>query len=188
MSKVVIGSIVTMVVLFGVLIAVNKSKPQEPQIGTKHSAQGNKHIPQGEAHEAYNSSPASSGPHYADSSAPTNWGIYTQEVPDEIFIHNEEHGGVVVTYNPKLLASDQIKKLQTLFAAPFSNKDFQPSRFILTPRSKNKQAIELASWGWTLGLDKYDEAKLLKFYEQHSNKAPEAGAGPTNKPINQAAS
>ena len=189
MSKLTIGVVIAIALGFGVLVYINASKPKEALIGIQHDNQGNQHIPQGQKHSAYNSSPASSGPHYADSTAPTEWGIYTQEVPAEVFLHNEEHGGVVVTYNPKLLPSDQVKRLQELFAPSDKKgeKDFQPSRFILTPSSKAKQAIEMATWGWTLGLDKYDEGQITKFYQQHINKAPEAGAGPTNVPINQAA-
>ena len=172
---------------FGFIAITQKSKPKEPIIGTQHANQGEKHIPQGQKHEAYNSEPASSGPHYADNTAPTPWGVYTQEVPEEVFIHNEEHGGVVVTYNPKLLPADQLKKLQALFAPPYSNKTFSPSKAVVTPRTKDTHAIQIASWTWTLNMDSYDEATLIKYYYQHEGKSPEPAAGPNNTPINQAA-
>lgn len=187
MSKLFIGFLVVAVVIFGVALSMKKSQPQEAKIGAKQQDQGQSHIKQGEEHKPYNSSPASSGPHYADASAPIDWGVYIKEVPAEVFLHNAEHGGVIVTYNPKLLPANQVKRLQQLFAPPYSNNDFKPNRFILTPRSSNTRAIELASWRYTLSLDRYDEVKLIKFYEQRSNKSPEAGASPTNVPINQVA-
>ncbi len=188
MSKTLIITAVLSIVGTGSLITVNQiTKSKEPIVGVQHASQGQAHIKQGEAHDAYNSDPASSGPHYADSSAPTDWGIYTQEVPDEVFIHNEEHGGVIVTYQPELLPSDQLKKLQDLFNAPYSNKAFSPIKFIITPRSKDKHAIELASWTYTLNLDAYDETTIIKFFNQHAGRAPEPTAGPFNTPINQAA-
>lgn len=180
--------VVALIIGFTAVIVFKKSnEPKEQIIGVQHANQGEKHISQGQKHEAYNSDPASSGPHYADASAPAQWGVYTQELPEEVFIHNEEHGGVVVTYNPKLLPADQLKKLQSLFTPPYSKKDFSPTKAIVTPRTKNTHAIELASWTWTLNMDKYDEATLIKYYTQHVGKAPESGAGPTNTPINQAA-
>ena len=185
-NKVFIGLIAILVVgTFGYIAITQKSKPKETIIGVSHKEQGRNHIAEGQKHDPYNSDPPSSGPHYADASAPTPWGVYTQEVPEEVFLHNEEHGGVVITYKPDLPA-DQLKKLQALFAPPYSNKDFSPSKAIVTPRSKDTHAIELASWTWTLNLDQYDEATIMKFYLQHVSKSPEPAAGPTNRPINQA--
>jgi hypothetical protein len=170
----------------GMIIYTKNAKPKEEQIGTIHPDLGQKHIQQGAKHDAYNSSPASSGPHYADTTAPAQWGVYTTELTEEVFIHNEEHGGVVVTYNPDLLPQDQVKKLQALFALPYETKDFQPAKFIVTPRSTNTKPIQLAAWRYTLDLDSYDEAKIKKFYSQRAGKAPEPMAGPVNTPINQA--
>ncbi len=184
------GFIIIIVVLVlgvgGYVIQHQNSKPKEAIIGDSHPNQGQQHIPAGQKHEAYNSDPPSSGPHRADSAAPAQWGVYTQEVPEEVFVHNEEHGGVVITYNPTLLPADQLKKLQSLFAPPYSNKAFIPTKAIVTPRSKDSHAIEIAAWTYTLNLDMYDEATLMKFYLQHEGKSPEAAAGPNNTPINQA--
>lgn len=170
----------------GFMVVNQKSKPKEAIIGVQHKNQGEQHIAVGQKHEAYNSEPASSGPHYNDANAPAAWGVYTQEVPEEVFIHNEEHGGVVITYNPKLLSADQLKKLQALFAPPYSNTKFSPGKAIVTPRSKDTHAIQIASWTWTLNMDSFDEATLIKYYYQHEGKSPEPAAGPTNTPINQA--
>lgn len=175
---------------FGAMLVINQvSKSKETIIGVQYASQGEEHIKVGQAHSAYNSDPASSGPHYSDSSSsPAQWGVYTQEVAEEVFIHNEEHGGVIVTYQPDLLPKEQLKKLQALFAPPYSNAAFLPKKAIVTPRAKNTSVIQLAAWTYTLNLDKYDEATIIKFFRQHSGKAPEALAGPNNTPINQAAS
>ncbi len=187
-NKVFYGIIIILAVGFvGIFAISQKGKPKEATIGIQHAKQGENHIAEGQPHAAYNSDPASSGPHYANAQAPASWGVYTQEIPDEFFLHNEEHGGVIVTYNPKLLPADQLKKLQALFAPPYSNKDFSPSKAIVTLRAKDMHTIELASWTWTLNLDKYDEATLMKYYLQHVSHSPEPAAGPNNRPINQAA-
>lgn len=169
----------------GYIVLRQNSKPKETVLGTQHTVLESKHIGRGQPHSEYNSSPASSGPHYADEGAPISWGIYTDEVPEEVFIHNQEHGGVIITHQPTLPA-DQLKKLQALFAPPYSNKEFKPIKAIVTPRAKNTFPIQLAGWGYTLDLKQYDEESIMKFYLQRVGKAPEAGAGPTNTPINQA--
>ncbi|MEP7204824.1 MAG: DUF3105 domain-containing protein [Candidatus Saccharibacteria bacterium] len=187
MSKftIITVSIIAIFIMTIVLIKVNQ--PTETLIGTKHPNQGEKHIARGQSHEAYNSDLPSSGPHYEDAKSPTDWGIYTEIIQPEVFLHNEEHGGVIIAYSPSLLPADQLKKLQTLFAPPYDQKDFKPAKFILAPRPTNKKAIQLASWNWTYDLDGYDAASITKFYLQHGGKAPEALAGPNNAPINQAA-
>lgn len=179
--------IIVLVGGFGGFTIMSKAgKPKEAIVGVQHADQGAKHIAQGSKHETYNSVPASSGSHYADASAPTQWGVYTQEVPPEVYLHNEEHGGVVITYNPKLLPAEDLKKLQSLFALPYSNKKFSPTKAIVTPRAENTHALQLTGWRYTLNLDKYDEATLMKFYLQRVGKSPESMAGPSGAPINQA--
>ncbi|MEX2006840.1 MAG: DUF3105 domain-containing protein [Candidatus Saccharimonadales bacterium] len=178
--------ILALLVGLGGYIFSQNSKPKEAIIGTQHAEQSRDHIATGQTHEPFNSDPPSSGPHYAGSSAPAPWGVYVQEVPEEVFVHNQEHGGVIITYKPDL-PKDQVEKLQKLFAPPYSNKSFKPTRAIVTPRPKNTKAIQLAAWTWTLSLDQYDEDKIMKFYLQRVGKGPEKGAGPFNAPINQAA-
>ena len=181
--------LITMIILIagfaGLIIYKKASTPQQAQIGTLQADQGNKHIQQGQDHEAYNSDLPSSGPHYADSTAPTQWGLYANEVAPEIHLHNQEHGGIVIAYSPSLLPADQIKQLQDLFAPPYEDKDFQPRKFILMPREKNTKPIQLAAWRYTLDLNTYDEEKIKTFFSQRAGKAPESMAGPSNTPINQ---
>lgn len=178
---------ILVLVLGGLVVFKQIHKSKEPLLGIKHPNQGQQHIQRGEKHAPYNSDPASSGPHYNDEGAPTAWGIYTAPVPQEVYVHNEEHGGVVITYNPKLLPADQLKKLQGLFSQPSSNKDFSASKYVVTPRPEDTHAIELAAWTYTLNLDTYDEATIIKFYQQHAGHSPEPLGGPNTPPINQAA-
>lgn len=171
----------------GFIILKQDSKPTEATLGTVHKEQSREHIASGAQHEPYTTSPATSGPHYSDATAPTLWGVYIQEVPEEVFVHNLEHGGIVVTYRPDLPV-DQLKKIQDLFVPPYSDKNFKPNKALVTPRTKNTKPIQVVAWNYSLDLDTYDEAKLKKFYLQRVGKAPEAAAGPNNVPINQATS
>ncbi len=179
-------AIVILVLLLGVggFFVINQSKqPKEAIIGIKHDNQGQDHIVRGQKHKEYNSDPASSGPHYTDAGAPAPWGAYTQEVPQEVYVHNEEHGGVIVMYNPQLLTTDEVTKLQKLFTSPYSDKSFSPSKAIVSPRVNGTHAIELAAWTVTYNMDKYNEATFKKFYLQHVGQSPEAAAGPSNTPV-----
>ncbi len=178
---------VIVISVFGFILFGGKKTPKQPLLGVNHTSQGGNHIQEGAKHPTYNSDPPSSGWHYSDANAPTLWGVYTQELPPEKYLHNEEHGGVIVTYNPKLLTADQLKRLQALFAPPYSDKNFTPSKAIVMPRSEDTHPLELAAWTVTYNMDSYDQARLENFYLQHVSHSPEPTAGPTNTPINQAA-
>ena len=53
------------------------------------------HIPVGES-ATYTTSPPTSGPHWP---AVAQCGFYDEELPDELIVHNLEHGNVVISYN-----------------------------------------------------------------------------------------
>lgn len=183
------GVIVVIVAVFaGSALIYKKPEPKVAAVPVKqHQSQGENHIPEGTRSNTSNSDLPSSGDHYAGYSAPAQWGVYVEEVQPEIFLHNLEHGGVVIAYRPDL-PKNQIRQLQSMFAPPYSDKKFNPSKAIVTPRASNKYPIELAAWRVTADLKTFNAAQIKQFYFSNvSNKrAPEPFAGPTNRPINQA--
>jgi hypothetical protein len=183
-NKTFAALIAVLIIGAGGFLAISKaSKPKEVTLGVHHANQGQDHITRGQKHISYNSSPASSGPHYNDQGAPAPWGAYSQYVPQEVFVHNLEHGGIVITYNAKLLSPADLSKLQKLFTVPYSDNKFSPLKVLITPRAEATHAIEAASWTWTYNQDKLDQEGLKKFYLQHVGQAPEAAAGPSNQPV-----
>ncbi len=177
--------IILVVIVLGVggfIIANKRATPAEVLLGVKHPNQGQEHITRGQKHASYNSDPASSGPHYNDQGAPAPWGAYSQEIPPEVFVHNEEHGGIVITYDPTKLSAADVTSLQQLFTVPYSDPMFSPTKVLVMPRASNTHAIQMAAWTYTLNLDTYDKNILKKFYLQHVGQSPEAGAGPANSP------
>jgi len=69
----------------------------EPPPGVEFPDQGNRHISAlGDPHEDYNSSPPSSGPHLG---VVADWGVASDVVPPELFVHNLEDAGVVLAYD-----------------------------------------------------------------------------------------
>jgi len=64
-------------------------------LGERIDDQGRDHIALGSAHPAYNSNPPTSGWHTPQVA---NWGSFRTELPDELVLHNLEHGGVWISY------------------------------------------------------------------------------------------
>lgn len=185
MSKPLIIFVALTILIIGVLVFVKSSQPAESLIGVKRESQGQQHVQQGQPHEVYTSQPASSGPHYSDASAPIAWGIYSEEVQPEVYLHNIEHGGVVIAYNPEKLSAEDLQKLKDFLIPADQSASFKPARFILMPSTAISQTLGLAAWEYTLDLETFDKASITTFYNQHANNAPESGAAPTNKPVDQ---
>lgn len=122
----------------------------------------------------YNHDPPTSGCHYSIANqAPVPPGAYNQEIPAEYWVHNLEHGYVVVWYDSKTAASD-VATLQSLATT-------LPRLLVVgwwqgdLPADKH---VVLTSWGRTDRCAKVSDDVINSFYKAHLNDqklAPEAG-------------
>lgn len=95
------------VAIFAALILFDPEPP-----GVEFANQGNLHLVDAtDAHAEYNSSPASSGPHVGGG-FPT--GIQDTAVPEEMFVHTLEDGGVVFAYDCPDECDDLVTQLTEL--------------------------------------------------------------------------
>src|SRR6266542_3471123 len=70
---------------------------------------GQTHIAVGQSHPGYNSVPPTSGWHYAN---PAPWGVSRDPIPDEVQVHDLEHGGIMVQYDCPTACPDIVSKLE----------------------------------------------------------------------------
>ncbi len=127
---------------------------------------GNPHIPVGTKGTGYSSNPPTSGEHYGSEA---KWDVYTQPVPDELVIHNLEHGGIWISYKDPNDIELAAKLAQV--ARRYSTK------VIVTPRPQNDAAIAVAAWGRLLKLQTFDEQKIVAFINAYRGKVgPEPNA------------
>src|SRR5438309_8269495 len=104
------GAIVVAIAVVGIALLVSSGDKKfqgilEPNGGGQHVAVG--------TFPTYNSTPATSGPHWNDPPiAPMNWGVYTAAVPEPAAVHNLEHGGIVIWYQASKLSAADVAKLQ----------------------------------------------------------------------------
>jgi Protein of unknown function (DUF3105) len=132
----------------------------------------------------YNHNPPTSGCHYSlgVGTAPMAPGIYppTQKnltnVTPEYWVHNLEHGYIVVSYNCPTGCDSQIQALSTWFHTlpPDPGGGVAYAKFIAVPYAAQKETWDVESWDWfdpvgsTLNLN-----EVKKFYANHVNQAPE---------------
>lgn len=127
------------------------------------SDQGRKHITTTD-HPPYNSNPPTSGWHFPQ---PAEWGVYQKELLDETLIHNLEHGGIWISYHPRV-GPKMIAELEH-FYAEFGSK------IIITPRAANDSDIALAAWDHLdkFSVSEYSDDRVAQFIEAFRNKGPE---------------
>jgi len=121
----------------------------------------------------YGTNPPTSGPHYPIWAA---YQSYATPVPRGFYVHDLEHGAVVILYNcPSGCASDVAALQQFLDARPADPLCLPPvkSRIVVTPDPLSPTPFAAAAWGHTLTAECLDLATLGAFIDAHYAKAPE---------------
>ena len=139
-----------------------RSIPDGP--GVRQEDQGREHISEGGSHAPYNTNPPTSGWHY-DRWA--SWGVKSEPLPSELFIHNMEHGGVILHYNCPDGCPDEVEKMSDIVR--------RTDETILMPNPDMESRFALTAWNWLLTMDEYDDALARDFVRNHLNSpnAPE---------------
>lgn len=107
----------------------------------------------------YNSSPPTSGPHYAASVAP---GIYRTHLPPGQTVHGQEHGRVVIHYRPDT-PDDVVRELESIAKRHLRDTVVHPNPDLDTQ-------IALTAWGRIDTLDTFDEARIVYFVDELRGK------------------
>ena len=132
----------------------------------------------------YEHNPPTSGCHYAvQGVAPVARGVYTKEIPPEYWVHNLEHGYIVVLYNcPTGCAADfdSIRKWAStlqpdpeLVAAGVQNPYV---KVVVLPYKEMQPRFAAVSWDYYDPMSKLDTAELQRFYDNHAGADPEGHA------------
>ncbi len=128
--------------------------------GVRQEDQGRDHIPEGGSHAPYNSSPPTSGWHF-DRWA--SWGIKDEPLPPELFIHNMEHGGVILHYNCPDGCPDEIDQMSEIVSLT--------DETILMPNPDMESRFALTAWNWLMTMELYDDSMARDFVKSHLNSA-----------------
>jgi Protein of unknown function (DUF3105) len=166
---IIVGAGILIIVLVAAGLAL--SRGSAAQIGEQIEAVDpppNQHINSVDApHATYTTNPPTFGEHYIN---PANGGVYTQPLPDEITVHNLEHGYVIIHYRQDL---DQATVGQ-LTSLARELQQLNPC-LLMEPRATDKltEPIAMTAWNWLLRLDSYDPDKIRAFFRAHVGRGPE---------------
>lgn len=118
----------------------------------------------------YVSQPPASGPH-----APSRggWGVYTHPLARENYVHNEEHGGVVLLYNCPAGCPDVVNVFLRL-ANERAPDSFGEVKIVVTPDPLyDGGAFAAAAWDSVYTPATLDEDALRCFIDHHIDQGPE---------------
>jgi len=124
---------------------------------------------------SYATNPPSSGAHYP---VWADFGVYDFPLPRGFWVHNLEHGAVVVAYHCPNGCEDEVSRAVTWLhqLMPDALCPDGPPRVLLVPDPKLDVRWAASAWGFTLRADCFEPAAFSAFYEAHAGgeAAPEA--------------
>lgn len=145
----------------------NAADKASQQVGIAVPDEGRTHVAEGSTIN-YNSYPPASGNHYP---SPTNAGFYPNPVPEGTFVHNLEHGYIVILYKPSLDAASQQQLRQAV--QDFPKSKFGTIKLVVAPYDKMDTPITALAWDWKQPLDAFNRDQLVQFYRAHIDRGPE---------------
>jgi hypothetical protein len=152
--------------------------------------EGQLHIPFGASY-MYQHNPPASGPHWP---WPAPWGVHSEIVPREWWVHNLEHGGIVLLYNcpwpgdsgmpgqadggppvPNDCTTD-IDTIAAFYAnGPVDNwyDQFSETRILVTPDPLLPGRFAAIAWDWVFLFDAIDPTAVQCFIDARYGNGPE---------------
>ncbi|MGY1689687.1 DUF3105 domain-containing protein [Geodermatophilus sp. SYSU D01105] len=159
--------------LAGCTSAVEASPAPAPEPATLQNTRvaqysaGQQHVP---GDVDYAESPPVGGPHdpvWADCTG----SVYAVPIRPENAVHSLEHGAVWITYDPELLAPDDVEALAAAVRGTYG--------LVLSPYPGLGTAVSLQAWNHALRLDDVEDPRLVAFTRLLTGNAentPEPGA------------
>ena len=95
------------------------------------------------------------------------WGEHVEELADEYWVHNMEHGGVVLLYNCPEGCETERASLTQFVEARWGTT-------ILSPYAGMDESFAIVAWRHRLGTDCLDMDAFAAFYDTHVDQAPES--------------
>ncbi len=126
----------------------------------------------------YHTLPPSSGDHYPIWAA---YMTYDQPVPEGYWVHNLEHGTIVLSYNCGAAGCASANAAAPAMIDAYPDDPLCASqetgvrvRFVMTPDPRLDVRFAASAWGWTLRANCFDTAAFLAFARAHYGNGPEA--------------
>ncbi len=182
-----IGGVLLVGTIIIVLVLLMGGQP-DPNAGVTLPNDGQTHVEQGTTcrtaqapcgADPYSSLPAASGPHW---NGPAAWGAYESAQNETQLIHNLEHGGIVIWYDPESLTDAEIDQINTYVQGQVATGISGRFKFVASPWGASEDlgaAVAVTAWRHLLKLDAFDLDAVRAFADaNYLRHAPEPNGGP----------
>lgn len=164
---------VGLLVAFGLgqVIIASGSSDQQPELGREQSDEGRGHLSRG-VMPYYANTPPTSGRHYP---VVVPYGVYDVTVPEGIWVHNLEHGAIVVLYRCSAEAppcATVIERLRELYERVPAGK-YGKTKMVAIPYPRLRTPIAVLAWNRILDLPSIQSDAIITFYRRYVDKGPE---------------
>ena len=168
-KRIIVATVVTVLVVGAVAgLVVQRNMSHSSALRSLNvqtlADQGRTHLKAGGKYSKYNSTPPTSGPH---DPSPAPCGISSQAIPNEVQVHDLEHGVIMLQYRPGL-DRGQVKTLEDLGRSYSSHVIVAPYPGLNTP-------VTATAWTKLMALDRVDTRKLRTFIDLYRQRGPEGG-------------
>lgn len=165
----VVSGILVALVLAQVVVARQRGN-DGPELGRAVADEGRGHVAEG-VPLTYRNLPPTSGKHYP---YPALYGISVRGVPESNWVHNLEHGAIVVLYRCPGGGSScpLVAQLQTLYEQAPPGK-YGQVKMVVTQDARLRTPIAALAWNRILELGSLDQQQLLAFYRRYVDQGPE---------------
>ncbi|MBI1847380.1 MAG: DUF3105 domain-containing protein [Candidatus Rokubacteria bacterium] len=136
--------------------------------GRRMLDEGQTHIPEG-TRATYKHFPPTSGPHWPTWAA---YGLHPEPLPPELWVHNLEHGGIVILYHCAQPCPELVRSLAEAYET-FPRGKYGTVKLVVSPNARRRRPIAVLAWTWIDEMPAFDRARLLRFYQAHVDQGPE---------------
>jgi hypothetical protein len=121
----------------------------------------------------YDERPPREGMHYA--MPYPRYGLVQEPVLAGYWIHNLEHGAIVLLYRCSTPCPDLIAQIRTMYAGLPSGPGSRgrPARLLALPYDDMDHQIAVVAWGKVRELDRFDREQIVAFYASYIDRGPE---------------
>lgn len=130
------------------------------------------HVPEGSV-IPYDSRPPIGGPHY-DKWYPS-YGVVDHPILPGYWVHNLEHGAIVLLYNCPQGCPDLVAQTQALYPDLPAGRNAPSSapRLLALPYQDMDHRLAVVAWDHLLELDQFDRGVIVAFYQRYLDRGPE---------------
>jgi hypothetical protein len=124
----------------------------------------------------YQTRPPVAGPHYPTPYFP--YGVVDHPLLPRTWVHNLEHGAVVLLYHCPRGCADLVARIDILAARlrPDRNNPDGTARLLAMPETDMDHLVAVIAWGHLRELDEFDEGRIADFYATFVDQGPECRA------------